>query len=347
MNLIKMNEIGNKRLYKHMTEPVFNKKGGPIKQIIIKKYGTKKNNISQNEKNKNNNSKIKEKSLLNKSAILNRFEHEEISKTKNNINSKSFIRNPEGKLKYNSIFNTTIIKPTIVQQSILKPIIMPVNIRTSGNLNDEFFIQKILNNNSQTNIIQKDKQIQKSAQIYKKKNIKNYNENIDLKENINPNSLGNNIKRKVIIQKNIKHKNDNMNKEKDKGKNILLINPQPKDKDTLIIQKLDKNNSLKLKIANRTKFKTFQPKIKDENILNKTTKNEIKDNSINKNSIQINDLRKSMKPIEKINNITVNNTLKQTYKEMIKCKTIIVGLNSQIKINKEAGPRDSIRFKDN
>ena len=77
-----MNEIGNKRLYKHMTEPVFNKKGGPIKQIIIKKYGTKKNNISQNEKNKNNNSKIKEKSLLNKSAILNRFEYEEISKTK-------------------------------------------------------------------------------------------------------------------------------------------------------------------------------------------------------------------------------------------------------------------------
>ena len=37
-----MNEIGNKCLYKHMTEPVFNKKGGPIKQIIIKKYGTKK-----------------------------------------------------------------------------------------------------------------------------------------------------------------------------------------------------------------------------------------------------------------------------------------------------------------
>ena len=143
---------------------------------------------------------------------------------------------------------------------------MPVNIRTSGNLNDEFFIQKILNNNSQTNIIQKDKQIQKNAQIYKKKNIKNYKENIDIKENINPNSLGNNIKRKVIIQKNIKHKNDNMNKEKDKGKNILLI--------------FKKINSLKLKIANRTKFKTFQPKIKDENILNKTTKNEIKDNSI-------------------------------------------------------------------
>ena len=54
-----------------------------------------------------------------------------------------------------------------------------------------------------------------------------------------------------------------------------------------------------------------------------------------------------MKPIEKINNITVNNTLKQTYKEMIKCKTIIVGLNNQIKINKEIGPRDSIRFKEN
>ena len=341
-----MNEIGNKRLYKHMTEPVFNKKGGPIKQIIIKKYGTKNNNISLNKRNKNN-SKIEEKSFLNKSAILNRFEHEEIPKTKININSINFNKNRDSKMKYNSIFNTTIIKPAIVQQSILKPIIMPVNILTSGNLNEEFFIQKIINNSSQTNNIQKDNQIKKNTQIYKKKNInKNINENIEKKENINPNSFGNNGKRKIIIQKNIKHKNDKVNKENDKRKNILLLNPQPKDKDTLIIQKLDKNNSLKLKIANRKKFQTFEPKIKEENILNEKL-NEIKDNSNNKDSRQINDLRKSMKPIEKINNITVNNTLKQTYKEMIKCKTIIVGLNNQIKINKEIGPRDSIRFKDN
>ena len=59
-----MNEIGNKCLYKHMTEPVFNKKGGPIKQIIIKKYGTKKNNISQNEKNKNNALQFKNKGKI-------------------------------------------------------------------------------------------------------------------------------------------------------------------------------------------------------------------------------------------------------------------------------------------
>ena len=163
-----MNEIGNKRLYKHMTEPVFNKKGGPIKQIIIKKYRTKKNNISLNERNKNN-SKIEEKSFLNKSAILNRFEHEEIPKAKININSINFNKNRDSKMKYNSIFNTTIIKPAIVQQSILKPIIMPVNILTSGNLNEEFFIQKIINNSSQTNNIQKDNQIKKNTQIYKKK----------------------------------------------------------------------------------------------------------------------------------------------------------------------------------
>ena len=342
-----MNEIRNKPLYKHMTEPVLNKKGIPIKQIIIKKYGTKKNSISPNEKNKNNISKIEEKYLLNKSAFLNRDEFEEIPKTKNNISSLSFFKNREAKIKYNSIFNTTIIKPTIVQQSVLKPIIMPVNIRTSGNLHDDFFIQQILNNNSQINDKPNNIQIQKNDYIYKKKNIKNNNENINQKENINPNSSGNTIKRKIIIQKNIKHTNNNMNKERDKGKNVLIINPQPKDKDTLIIQKLDKNNSLKLKIANRKKFQTLQPKIKEGNILNETKKKEIKDNSINKDSIQSNDLRKSMKPIETINNITVNNTLKQTYNEMIKCKTIIVGLNNQIKTNKEIGPRDSIRFKNN
>ena len=137
-----------------------------------------------------------------------------------------------------------------------------------------------------------------------------------------------------------------MNKENDKNKNILLLNPQPKDKDTLIIQKLDKNNSLKLKIANRKKFQTFEPKIKEENILNETS-NEIKDNSNNKDSRQINDLRKSMKPIEKINNITVNNTLKQTYKEMVKHKTFIVGLHNYTINDHYKGPRDSIKLNNN
>ena len=53
-----------------------------------------------------------------------------------------------------------------------------------------------------------------------------------------------------------------------------------------------------------------------------------------------------MKPIEKINNITVNNTLRKTYKEMIKNKKIVVGLNSYMEKenNKERGPRDSLKF---
>ena len=41
-------------------------------------------------------------------------------------------------------------------------------------------------------------------------------------------------------------------------------------------------------------------------------------------------MRKSMKPLEKISNIIFNNTLKQTYEEMIKHKTIVVGLNNYI-----------------
>ena len=150
-----------------------------------------------------------------------------------------------------------------------------------------------------------------------------------------------------FIQKNIKNKNIKANITKEKVKDFLLINPKPKNEDNLIIHKLDKNNTLKLKIENRMRFKTLQPKIKEEKILNETIKDEIKDNFVKKEEKQNNDLRKSMKPIETINNITVNNTLKQTYKEMIKCKTIVVGLNNQIGNNKEFGPRDSIRFKDN
>ena len=345
-----MNEIGNKRLYKHLTEPVINKKV-PIKQIIIKKIGTKKNNLLQNENNKKNNSKILEKSLLNKSAILKRDEHEEIHNNKNinldYFNSACFTKNPETKIKYMSRFNTTIIKPAIVQQSFLKPIIMPTNIRASGNLENDLFFQQILNNCSQNNNIQNNIKIQSNDKIYKKKNINCTNKFINKKENINPNNQGYTIKRKVIIQKNIKNKNIKANITKEKVKDFLLINPKPKNEDNLIIHKLDKNNTLKLKIENRMRFKTLQPKIKEEKILNETIKDEIKDNFVKKEEKQNNDLRKSMKPIETINNITVNNTLKQTYKEMIKCKTIVVGLNNQIGNNKEFGPRDSIRFKDN
>lgn len=344
-----MNEIGNKRLYKHLTEPVINKKA-PIKQIIIKKIVTKNNNGLQNENNENNNSKILGKSILNKSAILNRIENEEIPNSKNIhldfFNSTGFTKNQETKIKYMNRFNTTIIKPAIVQQSFLKPIIMPVNIQSSGNLENDLFFQ-IMNNSSYTNNAPKNLQIQKNDKIYKKKNINCTNDFINKKENINPNTLGNSIKRKAIIQKNIKNRNNKINKDKEKVKDILLINPQPKNKDNLIIHKMGKNNNLKLKIENRIKFKTLQPKIKEEKIINGTTKDEIKNNVVKKEEKQKNDLRKSMKPIETINNITVNNTLKQTFKEMIKCKTIVVGLNNQIGNNKEFGPRDSIRFKNN
>ena len=90
-----------------------------------------------------------------------------------------------------------------------------------------------------------------------------------------------------------------------------------------------KDRKEKIKKANYYKTDINREIISDE------YKDNMKDNSI----------RNSMKPIEKINNFTVNNTLKHTYDELIKNKKIVVGLNNYFEKYEGKKPLDSINFK--
>ena len=90
-----------------------------------------------------------------------------------------------------------------------------------------------------------------------------------------------------------------------------------------------KDRKEKIKKANYYKTDINRKIISDE------YKDNMKDNSI----------RNSMKPIEKINNVTVNNTLKHTYDELIKNKKIVVGLNNYFEKYEGKKPLDSINFK--
>ena len=359
-----MDEIENKKLYKPNTEIVRTKKIVPMRQIVIRKNGTKVYNILKEKKS--DNSKIENNSIFLKSAILNRINKKEKVAKKDNNNSFNNINTSKETMNLNKSLNTTIVRPVINQESFLKPIILPVNVKYSGNFEDQdqHVIEQIKKKNYQTINVSNDLNVEKKRKIKQKINsIEKISTN---KENINQNSQTNNIKRKIIIQKSVKIKNKII--DEIKRKNLLLNHPLPKEQDPLIITRLNKNISLKLYLEKRTKYNTTQPEIKKEiittdnnkeneidivkktNLIHKSSKlkkeeNKIPSSNINKNNTNI--LRKSMKPLEKVNNIIVNNTLKQKYGEMIKHKTIVVGLHNHIIKDQLKSPRDSIRLGNN
>ena len=366
-----MDEIKFKKINNHPIDKVRTKNFIHKKQIIIRKKGTTVNNLIKEKNNKKD--KIKDNSKFNKSAILNKINNMNTSiiKDKNDINN--YFTNSNNKMSLHRSLNSTIVKPVIYHESYLKPIILPVNIRYSGNFEDQnkHLIQQIMNKTSQTIDISKSRNIEKTNKIKLKiDSIEKVDKN---KENINKNSKGNNIRRKVIIQKNMKINNKLYNgkneNEKKHNKYMLLNHPLPKEEDSLIIRRI-KKNSLKSNFEKRKKFNTMIPKIEKENntkYVSENKENEL--NNINRESLiyksqklateinqlpkseivnnKGNNLRKSMKSQEKINNIIVNNTLKQTYKEMVKHKTFIVGLHNYTINDHYKGPRDSIKLNNN
>ena len=374
MNLLKFKMekklYKNEYLYKHNTEKINRKKFGPIKQIIIRKKESKKNNLHKSyishiekiEKIDNDNS------ILHKSAMIDNNNYNKNPIIKDNFNSDE----SNSTMKY-PILSTTIVKPAIIQQSVLKPIIMPINIRSSSNFDDQYFFHRVINYNDNIEII---------TDKVKDNNIIDNGEN-KKENNNNSNNINNIVRRKVIIQKNIrlKDKDNTIKKAKiiNKHKNLLLNQPLPKDQNTLIIRKISEINSPNLKFAyinpkNKSKLKMKKESLYNDNNkenissnININSKDEIKQKDrkekikkanyyktdINreiisdeyKDNMKDNSIRNSMKPIEKINNVTVNNTLKHTYDELIKNKKIVVGLNNYFEKYEGKKPLDSINFK--
>ena len=172
------------------------------------------------------------------------------------------------------------------------------------------------------------------------------------KENINKNSKGINIRRKVIIQKNMKINNKlyngkNENKKKHNKYILLKSNFEKRKKFNTMIPKIEKENNTKYVSDNK---ENELNNINRESLIYKSQKLATEINQLPKFEIvnnKGNNLRKSMKSQEKINNIIVNNTLKQTYKEMVKHKTFIVGLHNYTINDHYKGPRDSIKLNNN
>lgn len=349
-----MEEIGNKYLYNNKTEKIRTKKIVPIRQIIIRKNGTKVNTIFKEISNIPH--KIKRYSNLYNSAIFSRGKYNEIKTLTDKINLSNKINEPKEILNYKTSVNKTIVKPVIYQESFLKPIILPVNVKYFDDFENQDYNQLTATNNSQTIDISKDI---KNKNLQKIKHKFFPIEKIDTnKENINQNIKENIIRKKVIIQKNTKFNDKYIYNQKNNETKQFLNGPLPKEQDTLVINKLKTHNSLKSHLEKRIKYNTIQPKLNLDNIFNNNTKDKTRNNIIYKsqrlskeqNVSTINNkdnlLRKSMKPLEKMNNITINNTLKQKYEDIIKDKKIVVGLNHQIEKYSQIGPKDSIRFKE-
>lgn len=352
-----MDGVSHQYLYNNKTEKVSTKKIVPKRQIIIKKKGTKMNNIFKEIKNIK-----KDNPVLYKSAILNKVNHNYNTFLEDSNNLSNFINESEANINYNKTLSKTIIKPVIYQQSFLKPIILPVNIKYLSNLNQSYMKPIPLYNYQTIDVSDKTKnkkvnKIRHQIDCIEKMNIN--------KENINQNTIENNAKRKVIIQKSIKFKNKFINQEKVNEKKKLLLNhPLQREQDTLFIKKLNKFNSPRKLFEQRLKYNTFQQKAPKDNILNNYSKDESNNGDKRNNDIfksqklkmeeksktniyKENVLDESIQTLEKINNLTINNTLKKKYDDMIKNKMIKVGLNKHISNTNHFEPRDSIRFKEN
>ena len=202
-----MEEKENKRLYNNQTLKVRTKKIVARKQIIIRKNGTKINNNISKKKNSSL-SKIDENSILHKSALLSKANHNDFSIIKDNFDLNHILFNPRATINYNKTFGRTIIRPTIIKQSFLKPIFLPINIRSSATLNERYFTECTMKSNSQDNYIMNKSKLDKNDSMNNKNQICEKINN--KKENINPNISDNTIKRKVIIQKSIKYKTINV-----------------------------------------------------------------------------------------------------------------------------------------
>ena len=182
-----MEEIGNKYLYNNKTEKIRTKKIVPIRQIIIRKNGTKVNTIFKEISNIPH--KIKRYSNLYNSAIFSRGKYNEIQTLTDKINLSNKINEPKEILNYKTSVNKTIVKPVIYQESFLKPIILPVNVKYFDAFENQDYNQLTATNNSQTIDISKDiknKNLQKiKHKFFPIEKIDTNKENIN--QNINSN----------------------------------------------------------------------------------------------------------------------------------------------------------------
>ena len=268
---------------------------------------------------------------------------------------KDIINKTQTTYSYSKALSTTVVKPVIVQEvTTRKPIIAPVDIRTPVNFfegqplnSEDLIIQNFFKNT--TPMVEATEKDYSSSYLFQGNNFLSQSVQYPTYQ-IEPNQ-------QTYQQQ---HKNVNFLSQSvtfpSQKKNIGIVQsnfqtgnftrPQVEkvQKKTVIIQDFDSQTAKETqrKIINpqivRTQPKTQTKKVK---VVKKIVKSKNITNQDSGKKSQ--DLAKSLKPHEKLENITVNNMLKSTYPVLIQKKKI-EAQNHDDK-TEEKIPRDSVRQK--
>ena len=273
------------------------------------------------------------------------YEHELPVQNMEHINKeyqlKDIINKTKTTYSYSKALRTTVVKPVIVQEvTTRKPIIAPVDIRTPVNFlegkplsSEDLLIQNFFNNTS--SLVEANEKDYSNSYLFQGNNFLpqsvqfttsqiqpqlQYNNFNYTSQSVQYPSQNNN----AITQINIEAGNFTLPTiEKVQQKNVIEFNPQSeREGQKKIINKPIARTQPK---TQSTKMRTVKKIVKSQGRLKKNQ-----------------DISKSLRPQEKIENITVNNMLKSTYPVLIQQKKI---KEQKYEETEEKIPKDSIRPK--
>lgn len=264
---------------------------------------------------------------------------------------KDIINKTKTMINYNKALSTTVVKPVIVQEVITrKPIIAPVDYKTPINFfegqplsEEDLKIQNFFKDTSYMDQA-------KSQDIYNSYLFNGNNNNI-LAQSVqyqaqpvqysNFNSLSQSVQYPTQRQNIAKVTNFTQNEQNYLRPQVQKVQPKTitdkKFKPQIDINSHNTNTNVKVV---RNQPKTQVKKVTPVKTVAKSLIVTKKENTGKKQ-----ELSKSLRPIEKMENITVNNMLKATYPVLIEQKKIVEQSDEVGEDPEEKMPRDSIRIK--
>ena len=264
---------------------------------------------------------------------------------------KDIINKTKTMVNYNTALSTTVVKPVIVQEVITrKPIIAPVDYKTPVNFfegqplsEEDLIIQNFFKNTSPM--------VQATSQDISNSYLFNGNNGIlaqsvqyptQQEQYYNVSHLSQSVQYPSQKQNDVQVNNVSQN-----SQNYLRPQVQKVQPKKINYKKYFHHNEVNShNINTNVKAVRKQPKIQFKKV--EPVKNVSKslivaqiENRTRKNQ----EIRKSLRPVEKIENITVNNMLKVTYPVLIEQKKIDEQSDEEVEDPEAKIPRDSIRFK--
>ena len=257
---------------------------------------------------------------------------------------KDIVNKTQTTVNYHKALSTTIVRPIIVQEVVTrKPIIAPMDIKTPVNFfegqplsSEDLIIQNFFKNT--TPLMEATNQNLQNSYLFNGNNYIGQTVQYPKQQQYNFYNNYNYLSQSVQIP------NNRLNIVENGEISQNLVRPQVEE-----VQK----KKVKVEEFKQQKEETMPKKpISNVKVVKKQPVAQVKKTTVTESQMVVNqgsatknkELKKSLKPQEKIKNITVNNVLKATYPAVVQQKKVEIE-EQKNEDEEEKMPRDSIRIK--